>query len=114
MPDARKLHRRYSVFHDAFSFTTQQVTFDPDLESQVRNLLENMRWIWQAYSQNTVTISGRKCHINGNFRWLGQDNTMTDTAKSIVNGWIKTTGVVAGCQALRKKIGHILFAFRVC
>ena len=47
-------------------------------------------------------------------RLLLQDDNMTDTAKSILNGWIKTTENVAGCQALRKKIGHILFGFRVC
>ena len=33
--------------------------------------------------------------------------------ESIFNGWIRTTENVAGCQALRKKIGHILFSFRV-
>ena len=44
---------------------------------------------------------------------LLQDDSITDTAKTILNGWIRTTENVPGCQALRKKIGHILFGFRV-
>eukprot|EP00973_Karenia_brevis_P040326 5571018-Karenia_brevis.AAC.1 len=58
-------------------------------------------------------INGQQCHINGNFRPLLRDDKITDTAKTIVNGWIKSTENVAGCQALREKIGHILFGFRV-
>ena len=47
------------------------------------------------------------------FRILLQDDNITETAKTILNWWIKTTENVPGCQALRKKIGHILFGFRV-
>ena len=72
-----------------------------------------MQWIWEAYNKNTVTIKGDQCHINGNFRLLLQDDNITETAKTILNGWIRTTENVPGCQALRKKIGHILFGFRV-
>ena len=42
-----------------------------------------------------------------------QDDNITESHKTILNGWIKTTEYVAGCQAIRKKIGHILFGFRV-
>eukprot|EP00973_Karenia_brevis_P027376 3774449-Karenia_brevis.AAC.1 len=72
-----------------------------------------MQWIWESYSKNTVAINGQQCPINGNFRLLLQDDEMTDTAKTFLNGWIKSTENVAGCQALRKKIGHILFGIRV-
>eukprot|EP00973_Karenia_brevis_P024301 3353997-Karenia_brevis.AAC.1 len=72
-----------------------------------------MQWIWESYSKNTVVINGQQCHITGNFRLLLQDDKVTDAAKTILNGWIKSTVNVAGCQALRKKIGHILFGFRV-
>ena len=59
------------------------------------------------------SLLSEKCHINGNFQILLKDDKITDTAKTILNGWIKTTEIVAGCQALRKKIRHILFGFRV-
>eukprot|EP00973_Karenia_brevis_P022377 3080118-Karenia_brevis.AAC.1 len=72
-----------------------------------------MQWIWESYSKNAVTIHGQQCRINGNFRLLPQDDKITDTAKTVLNGWIKSTENVAGCQAPRKKIGHILFGFRV-
>eukprot|EP00973_Karenia_brevis_P053151 7389184-Karenia_brevis.AAC.1 len=58
-------------------------------------------------------INGQQCHINGKFRLLLQDDKITDTAKTVLNGWIKTTENLAGCQALPKEIGHILFGFRV-
>ena len=55
----------------------------------------------------------KMCYINGNFRLLLQDDNMTDTATSILNGWIETIANVAGCQSLSKKIVHVLFGFRV-
>ena len=64
-------------------------------------------------AKNTVKINRIECHINSNFRLLLQHDEITETAKTILNGWIKSTETVAGSQALRKKIGHILFGFRV-
>eukprot|EP00973_Karenia_brevis_P012973 1760509-Karenia_brevis.AAC.1 len=64
-----------------------------------------MQWIWESYSKNTVMINGQQCHINGNFRVLLQDDKITDAAKTVLNGLIKTAENVAGCKALRKKIG---------
>ena len=113
VPAARNLHWRYMVLHNAFCVTKRYATLDPDTGEQIQNLLKQMRWIWEAYRKNTVTINKQQCHINSNFRLLLQDDDITDTAKTILNGWIKTTETVAGCQALRKKIGHILFGFRV-
>ena len=113
VPAARNLHWRFTVLQNAFGLTMQQMNLDPDLEQQVSTLLDNMRWIWEAYSKNIVTIKGEARYINGNFRLLLQDDNITDTAKTILHGWIKTTENVPGCQALRKKNGRILFGFRV-
>eukprot|EP00973_Karenia_brevis_P095034 12425361-Karenia_brevis.AAC.1 len=54
---ARNLHWRYMVLHNAFWLTKQQATLDPVLEGQIKKLLDNMQWIWEAYSKNTVMVN---------------------------------------------------------
>eukprot|EP00973_Karenia_brevis_P051927 7212761-Karenia_brevis.AAC.1 len=54
---ARSLHWRYMVLPNAVCLAKQQATLDPDLEGQIKNLLDNMQWIWESYSKNTVTIN---------------------------------------------------------
>eukprot|EP00973_Karenia_brevis_P084085 11666428-Karenia_brevis.AAC.1 len=106
VPADRNLHWRYTVLHNAFAFAAQHIPRNGDLDEQVSKLLDSMQWVWEAYNQNIVTINRCERHINANFRLLLQDDKITDTAKSIINGWIKTTENVSGCQALRK-IRHI-------
>eukprot|EP00973_Karenia_brevis_P039499 5452300-Karenia_brevis.AAC.1 len=48
-PAARNSHWRYMVLHNAFCVTKQQGTLDPDLEGQIKKLLDNMQWIWESY-----------------------------------------------------------------
>ena len=99
--------------HLVFCLTARQATPGPELEHQISKLLNDMQWIWESYSKNTVTIGGAKCHINGNFRLLLQDDNITESHKTVLNGWIETTENVVGCPALRKKIECILVGFRV-
>eukprot|EP00973_Karenia_brevis_P008681 1174296-Karenia_brevis.AAC.1 len=67
-----------------------------------------MQWVWEAYNKNIATINGCERHINGIFRLLRQGENITETEELI-----ETTEIVSGCQALRRKISHIRFGFRV-
>eukprot|EP00973_Karenia_brevis_P082889 11493976-Karenia_brevis.AAC.1 len=64
---------------------------DGDLDEQVSKLLDNTQWVWEAYNKDIATINGCERHINGNSRLLLQDNNSSETSKTIINGWIKTT-----------------------
>eukprot|EP00973_Karenia_brevis_P032591 4499005-Karenia_brevis.AAC.1 len=101
VPAARNLHWRYTVIHNAFGLAVQHIPHDGDLDEHVSKLLDSMQWAWEAYQKkkNLVTINGCERHINANFRLLLQDDNITETAKSIINGWIKTTENVSDCQA---------------
>ena len=74
VPAARNLHWRYIVLHNAFCVTKRYATLDLDRGQQIQHLLDSMRWIWEAYRKNTVTINKQQCHINGNSRLLLQDD----------------------------------------
>ena len=64
-------------------------------------------------SKNTCTVKGVTHPINGRIECLLGDDNITDSGKLILKSYLNTTRHIAGCQAIRKKIGHILFGFRV-
>ena len=51
--------------------------------------------------------------INGNYQLIFRADNLAALEKVILRSFIETTKNVSGCQAIRAKIGHIMFGFRV-
>ena len=91
----------------------QKLPQDADLQKNLDNLLEATSSIWGKISKNKVTIKGETRPINGRLEILFEDDRVSSTEKFILKSHVDTTRYIAGCQASRSKIGHILFGFRV-
>ena len=100
VPVARNLHWRYAVLHSSLSHNLEQ-------------LIEATRKIWHRIAQNVVVINGHKKNINGNVGMLFSADDITGPEKIILKSCLNTTSNIAGCQAIRSKIGHCCFGFRV-
>ena len=66
----------------------------------------------EKISDNWVQISDRKVPLNGNLGLLFSDASVNSTDKIILRSYLSVTSNISGCQALRRRIGHILFVFR--
>ena len=66
----------------------------------------------EKIGSTSAFIQKRKQPINGNLGILFSDDDVGTTEKMILGSYLDVTRNVAGCQAIRKKIGHILFGFR--
>ena len=75
-------------------------------------LLEAMKQIWKKIADNCAVVQKRKTAINGNLGILFSDDDMGMTEKVILRSYLNVTSNISGCQALRRRIGHILFGFR--
>eukprot|EP00973_Karenia_brevis_P005636 770149-Karenia_brevis.AAC.1 len=64
-------------------------------------------------STNTVLINGHKKNINSNIGMLFSADNITSAEKIILRSYLNTTANIGGCQAIRCKIGHCCFGFRV-
>ena len=114
VPSARNLHWRYEVLHSAFIVCKQRLGAEDDRQENLKQLLAATKRIWESISTNTVTMKGMKRPINGHLELLFHDDKMDELGKLVLKSYLNTTRHIAGCQAIRKKIGHLLFGFRVC
>ena len=113
VPSARNLHWRFEVLRSAFMVCKQRLCADADRQKNIEDLVEAVKQIWERISTNVVTIKGVKRPINNNIELLFHDDEGTDFSKLVLKSYLNTTTHIAGCQALRKRVGHLLFAFRV-
>jgi len=113
VPAARNLHWRYEVLHSAFMTCKQSINPGESLEQNLDDLILAVRKILGYISKNTVTINGEKKNINGNMGMLFSVDNITSEEKRVLRAYLNTTANIAGCQAIRKKIGHICFGMRV-
>ena len=61
-----------------------------------------------------MVIDKRRIPINGNLGLLFSDTTIDAAEKLILRSYLAVTKNISGCQAIRQRIGHILFGFRCC
>ena len=113
VPAARNLHWRYEVLHSAFIGCKQRLSAGADRRQNVANLINATKQIWERIATNTVTMKGVKRPINGRIELLFQDDAMDDLGRLILRSYLNTTRHIAGCQAMRQKIGHILFSVAI-
>ena len=112
VPAARNLHWRYQVLHSAFMVCKQKVAPGESLQQNLDELLTAVRKIWLCIAKNTVVINERKKNINGNIGMLFSADGVTAAEKTILRAYLNTTENIAGCQAIRRKIGHCCFGMR--
>ena len=113
VPAARNLHWRYEVLHSAFLTCKQKVAPGESLQQNLDELLVAVRKIWERIAKNTVTINEKNKNINGNIGMLFSADGITAAEKLVLRSYLNTTANIAGRQAIRRKIGHCFFGFRV-
>ena len=82
------------------------------MHENLDKLLASLEKIWKKISDNWVQIGDRKVPLNGNLGLLFSDANVNSTDKIILRSYLSVTSNISGCQALRRRIGHILFGFR--
>ena len=112
VPATRNLHWRYTVLQSAFMMSKQKIAPGESMAENLELLIEGLENIWKKIGNNTAVIQKQKRPINGNIGILFSDDDMGPTEKQILRTYLDVTKNVPGCQALRSRIGHILFGFR--
>ena len=113
IPASRSLLWRYEVLHSAFLVCKQKAKPGEPLQDNLDALIEALKKIWQRIASNSVVIDGTRKNINGNIGMLFSADNITSEEKIILRSYLNMTSKIAGCQAIRKRIGHCCFGFRV-
>jgi hypothetical protein len=113
VPGARNLHWRYEVLHSAFMTCKQKVAPGESLQTNLDELFIALRKVFGYFSTDTVTINGQKKKMNGNIGMIFSADNVTAAEKTLLRAHLNVTANIAGCQAIRKRIGHICFGMRV-
>ena len=112
VPATRNLHWRYTVLQSAFVLCKQKVNPGETMAENLDNLVKALENIWTKIEKNTAVIQKRKTPINGNMGLLFSDDDIGVTEKLLLRSYLDVTKNIAGCQALRSRMGHILFGMR--
>ena len=83
------------------------------LTQNLEALIEAAKTLWKRMKSGKVVVDGRTRAMNGEVAMLFRDDTLNSTERILLRSYFNTTNNIAGCQALRKKIGHILFGMRI-
>ena len=113
VPAAQNLHWRWMVLRSAFLTCKQKVKPGDSLDENLEALVEAAKTLFERMKRGKVTIEGKARPMNGEVAMLFKDDTLNNTEKVLLRSYFNTTNNIAGCQAIRKKIGHILFGMRV-
>ena len=101
---------------------TQRLSPGETVNQNLEELVRAIEKIWKRIQAKTVPI---KCPgedgvskivnvpLNGDVRKLFVAEGVTAAEKTILRAYLNTTSNIAGCQAIRQKIGHCCFGFRV-
>ena len=112
LPAARNLHWRYAVLKSAFVVCKEKVAPGESMAANIEILINAMESIWKKIASNSAVVQKRKLPINGNIGLLFSDDDMGASEKLVLRSYLNVTRNISGCQALRARIGHILFGFR--
>ena len=113
VPASRNLHWSHSVLHSAFKLCKQKVAPGESLSKNLQELIQAARSVWERMKKNVVTIGGQKRAINGDMSMLFKADGLSSAEKILLRSYMNVTKNIAGCQALRQRIGHCLFGMRV-
>ena len=118
VPSAVQLDWRYKVLRSSFMTCRQRLASGESLNQNLIELIDATEKIWKRLQKNTVTVKSAdgesvKMPINGDVRKLFSAVDITAAEKTILRSYLNTTSNIAGCQAIRRQIGHCCFGFRV-
>jgi hypothetical protein len=113
VPGARSLHWHYQVLRQAFLICTEKVAPGEDLSVNLKSLIDAATSIFHRLHRGTVKVHGKKMPINGDVAMLFRADDLTAAEKTLLRSYLNVTRAISGCQAIRKRIGHCLFGFRV-
>ena len=113
VPAARNLHWRYQVLHSSFITCKQKIASRSSPEENLAELITATTRIFERLLKGSVVINKVPMPINGNIGLLFRADNIIATEKILLHSYLNTTSSIAGCQALRTKLGHCLFGLRV-
>ena len=113
VPAARNLHWRYQVLRQAFVVCREKVAPGEDAQVNLEVLMAASTKLFERLQKGFVKVHGKPLPVNGDFSLLFRADDLTPAEKTILKCYLNVTRSIAGCQALRRRIGHCLFGFRV-
>lgn len=113
IPASRNLHWRHSVLHSSFKLCKQKIAPGESLNQNLEQLIEAAKKLWQRMNKNSVSVDGRSRPINGDMTMLCKADGLSSAEKVLLRSYLNVTKNIAGCQAIRRRIGHCLLGMRV-
>ena len=113
VPAARNLHWRYSVLHKAFVTCKEKLAAGESLSVNLQQLIDASTSLLQRLHKGSVKIHGVAKPVNGDLAMLFKADDLQPGEKLLLRCYFNITQSIAGCQAIRRRIGHCLFGFRV-
>ena len=113
VPAARNLHWRYAVLRSAFVSCKEKVAAGESLDVNLQALIDAATSLFQRLQRGSIKVHGRPLPINGDVALLFRADDLTTAERVILKSYLNITKSIAGCQAVRRRIGHCLVGFRV-
>ena len=113
VPAARNLHWRYSVLHKAFVTCKEKLAAGESLSVNLQQLIDASTSLLQRLHKGSVKTHGVAKPVNGDLAMLFRADDLQPGEKLLLRCYLNITQSIAGCQAIRRRIGHCLFGFRV-
>jgi len=113
VPGARNLHWRYQVLHQSFLICKQKVAVGETLNVNLAELIKGAEALWTRLKKGSIKVKGKSVPLNGDVSMMYRADDVSNAERTILTCYLRTTQSIAGCQALRRRIGHCLFGFRV-
>ena len=113
VPVARTLHWRYTVLKNSFVTCKRRVSPNETLYEDSSKLIKAAGSIFQRLQKKSVMVEGVSRPLEGDVSLIYRADNVTAEEQAVLRGTLQATKNVSGCQALRRRIGYILFGFRV-
>ena len=113
VPSTRNIQWRYQVLQSCYMTCKQKIAAGSSPEENLTALIAAAKSIFDRLLKGKVTINSIPRPIQGNIGLIFRADDITASEKILLRSYLKTTSNIAGCQALRSKIGHCLLGLRI-
>ena len=113
IPAIRNVVWRHDVLRQCHFKCKQKLAPGLTHGENVEKLVEGMKKIFQRLQRDEIYVKGKKTKVNGDTSVLWRADDITSEEKIILRNYAESTKNVAGCQAIRRRIYHILLGFRI-
>ena len=90
----------------------QKVAAGEALNANLVELVSAAASLWSRLQKGSIKVRGQTVPLNGEVGMLFRADDVTKAERTILGAYFKTTRSIAGCQAIRRRIGHCLFGMR--